>query len=198
MSTRRLLGALGLVAALVFANAQLVGLERLMGGAGRQVLMPLAPFDPLSFVQGRYVALHYRLDGPQSLIVTPVTVDGEVVERWRMWPRTGRMAVLVDADGKAAAIRLHDETAKLAPGEVLWRYRKAGAALIIGSEAWFCPEERCAEFERDAAFGVFKVDDTGRVILVGLADAGGAIMATPPPRWWTGQRVDATATPTAP
>lgn len=195
MSARRLLGAVGLAAALVFANVQLFGLERLMSGAGREVLMPLAPVDPLSYVQGRYVALRYRLDGPDSLIVTPVTVDGVEVERWRMWPRTGRMAVQVDANGVATAIRLHDESAALAPDELLWRYRKEGDELVIGTNAWFCPEERCAELERGAKFGVFKVDATGRVILVGLADEARSVIATPPPRWWTGQQVLPTATP---
>lgn len=193
MISRRTLGALGLVAALAFANAQLVGLERLFGGEGRQVLMPLAPVDPLSYIQGRYVALRYRLEGDESLITTPVRVDGEEVERWRMWPRVGKMAVAVDANGVATAIRLHVESVPVAPDEVLWRYRKSDGDLIIGTDAWFCPEERCADFEGTARYGVFRVDATGRVILVGLADEDRALVATPPPRWWTGERV---ATPT--
>lgn len=198
MTTRRALGAVGLLAALVFANVQLVDLERLMGGAGREVLMPLAPIDPLSYVQGRYVALNYPLANPNSLIITPVTVDGVEVERWRMWPRTGQMAVTVSVTDTVTAIRLFDAGAALAADEVRWRYRKAGDQLVIGTDAWFCPEERCIDLERTAKFGVFHVDATGRVILVGLADAGRAVIATPPARWWTGRQPSPTATPTAP
>lgn len=195
MISRRALGALGLVAALIFANVQLVGLERLHSGGGRDVLMPLAPVDPLSYVQGRYVALRYRLDNPDSLITTPVKVDGEAVERWRMWPRVGQMAVTVGVTDTVTAMRLHVAGVPLAPDELLWRYRKDGSNLHIGTDAWFCPEEQCTDLERDARFGVFRVDARGRVILVGLANADRALIATPPPRWWTGRQV-ATATPT--
>lgn len=196
MTAPRLLGALALAAALVVANVQVVGLERLMGGAGRAVLMPLAPVDPLSYVQGRYVALRYRLDGDDSLIVTPVEVDGAPVERWRMWPPRGQMAVAVDGDGVAEAIRLHAPGAAVGDDEVVWRYRKVGDGLVIGTDAWFCPEERCLELEQTARFGVFHVDADGRVILVGLADAERRVIATPPPRWWTGAQP--VATPSAP
>ncbi len=190
MSAPRILGALALAAALAVANAQLVGLERLMSGAGRTVRMPLQPVDPLSFVQGRYVALAYAVEG---LVTTPVAVDGERVEPWRMWPRTGRMAVAVDADGAATAIRLLADGAAPGDDEVAWRYRKAGGQLVIGPDAWFCPEETCRDLERTARFGVFHVDARGRVLLVGLADAEGRPVATAPPRWWTGPPL---ATPT--
>jgi uncharacterized membrane-anchored protein len=148
---------LGLIAALTAAGLTIRAKERTLA-EGRTVLLELAPVDPRSLIQGDYMSLRYapkvlpHLQGPADL-------------------RSDGAAVLeVDAGGVAVFRRL-DGGEPLAAEEVRLRYRGLGEGGVrYGAEAFFFEEGAAAAYEL-ARYGVLKVDEDGRSVLVGLADA---------------------------
>lgn len=133
---------------------------------GREVLVPLAPIDPRSLMQGDYMALRFGLadeiaqareSGP-----APVDPDGPGYEG-----AFGRAPVALDARG-VVALDWNNPTP-----ELVLRYRLRHGQVWLGTNAFFF-EEGQAERYNPARFGVFRVNpNTGEAVLVAMADEAG-------------------------
>lgn len=143
------------IAILVVANAGILGKERLIRD-GRVVHLPLAPVDPRSLMQGDYMRLRFAAAGQAlNALEHPRTSDGHLV-------------LALDEQGAARFARI-DGDEPLATNELRLRYRVRHGRMRLVTDAYFFQEGRAADFQR-AAFGVFRVDDSGDALLVGLAD----------------------------
>jgi uncharacterized membrane-anchored protein len=156
-----LLGALLVLGALNWAWAG----KAWIIAEGREVLVPLAPVDPRSLMQGDYMALRFALTGE----IEAARRDGTLpaADQARFEGDFGHVPVAVDARGvvqpdwnnPAPALRL--------------RYRLRHDRVWLGTNAYFF-EEGAAERYNPARFGVFRVHpQTGEAVLVALADAAG-------------------------
>lgn len=133
---------------------------------GREVLIPLAPIDPRSLMQGDYMALRFalsdeiesvRLQGP-----APSDPDGPRYEGG-----FGRAPVRLDTRG-VVALDWNNPSPELS-----LRYRLRHGRIWLGTNAFFF-EEGEAERYNPARFGVFRVHPrSGEAVLVALADESG-------------------------
>ena len=157
MSRLRLLPVLaGLVLGLGTANAIIVERQRIADSA-QLVLLELRPVDPRALMQGDYM----QLDFADSVSRPPEGIE---------LPERGVAIIARDADGIARFVRLDDGT-PLGPGEARLAFtgRTADGRLAFGTDAFFF-QEGDAELYAAARYGMFRVDDAGRAVLVGLAD----------------------------
>lgn len=144
------------VGVLAFANFAIVQKEQLIA-RGQPVFVELAPVDPRSLMQGDYMALNFRL--PDDATAPREALHGA---------QRPRVVAQRDARGVAVVKRLDDGTA-LAADELRIELTPKGGRWILVSDAWFFRE---GEAERWAAarYGEFRVDASGRALLVGMAD----------------------------
>lgn len=140
----------GLLAVLVAVNLLIAHKEQVVRG-GDRVLLPLAPVDPRSLMQGDYMALRYDLGSV-----------GEEAEQGR----DGHVVVRVDAERVGKALRV-DRGEPLAGDEVRIRFRKRRSQLRLGAEAFHFQEGQAALFEQ-AKYGELRVSKDGESVLVGL------------------------------
>jgi uncharacterized membrane-anchored protein len=136
---------------------------------GQTVLLPLAPLDPRSLMQGDYMQLRYQLEVElERAYGQPFS---ELHDR-RDIPRHGKLVIVVDDEGVGHFVRIDDGT-PLAARERLLEYRLRedfGQNLRIGAESFLFEEGRAAIYE-GARFGELVVSEDGEAILVGLRDA---------------------------
>ena len=122
---------------------------------GTLVKMELAPADPRSLMQGDYMALNYKEANKYS----------RFKKGYDSIPARG-FAVLKIADNKVAHIlRLQKNKTPLSPGETLMEYNKTRFSLSIGAESFFF-QEGTAHIYDHAKYGVIRVDEEGRTVLV--------------------------------
>ena len=148
MKPGSVLGGLALV--LVAVNGLVAHKERVLA-SGQEVLMPLAPVDPRSLIQGDYMRLRYNLGSIHDL-----EHDGHVVLR-------------LDPDRVAHADRVHRPGEPLGPGEQLIRARYRQGQVQLGAEAFHFQEGQAAIYEK-ATYGELRVTPAGDSVLVGLRD----------------------------
>ncbi len=146
-----LAGAVGVPAGLIASKQALLH-------NGRTVLLPLAPVDPRSLMQGDYMDLRYALamDALQQSDTGPA------------WPERGAFRVRLDGDGVGTLVGL-DKGAPLGPDEVRLKYRNVHSTPHIGAESYFFQEGQRAQFDH-AAYGELRVGEDGTALLVGLRD----------------------------
>lgn len=124
--------------------------------SGRVVLMPLAPRDPRSLMQGDYMALRYAqpagLPDPASI------------------PWWGTAVFTLDADGVASFVRLLGPQDILGAGEFRLRFRKDGRSMQFAADSFFFQEGQAAVFQ-PARYGELRVAPSGDCLLTGLRDA---------------------------
>lgn len=129
---------------------------------GQTVLLPLAPVDPRSLMQGDYMVLRYTLE--QELGLEPFGPTHGL-------PRHGRLVVSVDEHGVGQFVRI-DDGRELGERELRIEYRLRegwNGRMRIGAES-FLFEEGTAERYQAARFGELVVAEGGQVVLVGLRD----------------------------
>ncbi|RYE92390.1 MAG: hypothetical protein EOO75_06840 [Myxococcales bacterium] len=148
MNRWSILGGLALV--LVSINGLIAHKERVLSD-GAMVLIPLAPVDPRSLIQGDYMRLSYDLRAVRDL-----DQDGHLVLR-------------VDADRVATADRVHRPGEPLGPGEQLIRARPRQGQVRLGAEAFHFQEGQASLYEK-ARYGELRVTPAGASVLVGLRD----------------------------
>ena len=147
-----------LVLILVGVNYTVSRREALIAG-GRVVLLPLAPVDPRSLMQGDYMALRFG-----------VASDIPRGERGGDAAAADGFAVLTIADdGVGSFKRLHVLGERLAANEALLRFRFRDSQIKIVTNAYFFQEGTGARFEA-ARFGELRVADDGTALLTGLRD----------------------------
>lgn len=156
-----LLGALLVLGALNWAWAGKAWIQ----ANGREVLLPLAPIDPRSLMQGDYMALRFALTDE----IEAARVDGTLpaTARARYEGDFGRVPVRIDPQGVVTA-----DWQATAP-ELQLRYRLRHGRVWLGTNAFFF-EEGQAERYNPARYGVFRVHpQSGEAVLVALADEAG-------------------------
>lgn len=141
--------------------------ERIIRG-GETVYLELAPVDPRSLMQGDYMALRFAAAQAANRAVEEDSL-----------PRTGHLVLDVDERG-VARFQALDRGRSLAPDEIRLRYRSRDGQPAIATNAYFF-QEGTAEAYEEAAFGVLRVTEDGRSVLVGLADDDLAILGPEPP-----------------
>jgi uncharacterized membrane-anchored protein len=141
-------------AVLAVANIGIWQKETLIA-EGRPVFVEIVPVDPRSLLQGDYMRLAFRLPGdPRSL-----TADAG--------SRTAaRVVGAVDARGVVHLTRFDDNT-PLAPGEISLPLVQRHHRPTLVTDAWYFKEGEAQRWAR-AKYGEFRVDASGRALLVGL------------------------------
>lgn len=155
MTRRQLLGLWGgLVLVLGVVNVSAVGRERVLR-EGTRVFLPLAPVDPRSLMQGDYMRLRYDLER-EVHEAAPELSDG-----------AGLLVLLLDERGVAHLARVAEAGESPGAGEVLLRYRRHGAKITVGPDAFFFQEGQADRYAR-SAFAEVRVSPDGDLVLRGL------------------------------
>ncbi len=141
-----------LVALLVYFNYSIAQKETLLK-EGQLVLLPLAPVDPRSLMQGDYMALRYEL----STGLSSDTI-----------PKRGYCVVRLDGNGVASRVRFQKAPLPLHNNEHLIGYTAPDNWNVnIGAESFFFEEGQAEKYDR-AKYGALRVDENGNSLLVGL------------------------------
>lgn len=133
---------------------------------GQTVFMDLRPVDPRALMLGDYMRLRYAEERlPEGLKVNEI-------------PPKGAFIMTLDANNVATFNRLDDGVA-LGPNEIKINYTRTNRSVTFGAPRFYF-ENGTAEDYEPARYGVFKVDKTGRAILVNLADDNRQIIKPKP------------------
>jgi uncharacterized membrane-anchored protein len=135
---------------LVAVNYLIVTKENTLAN-GRTMLLPLAPVDPRSLIQGDYMQLRYAI--------------GEAIPNALLSKNEGNFVVVLDSNNVARLVRVH-QGEKLGDGEYLLFYRNRGE-LRLGAESFMFQEGDAGLYSK-AKYGELKVDASGASVLVGL------------------------------
>lgn len=148
----------GLALCLGVPAALIVEKETLLS-TGRVVLLPLAPVDPRSLMQGDYMDLRYRAANDYADAVSGETDPAE----------RGTLIVRLDEHGVATFSRL-DAGGTLDPAEQRLKYRTSHGMARFGAESYFFEEGR-AEYYGTAKYGELRVSESGDALLARLRDS---------------------------
>ncbi len=122
---------------------------------GQTVFMDLRPVDPRALMLGDYMRLRYAEERvPEGKSVKDLPPKGAFVMR-------------LDDNNVASFVRV-DEGKSLGEKEIRFNYTRTNRSLTFGAPRFYF-ENGTAEDYESARYGVFKVDETGRAILVNLA-----------------------------
>jgi uncharacterized membrane-anchored protein len=169
--------------AVALAVAMAVGVPLGMAAAkervkqtGKLVLIPLAPRDPRSIMQGDYMVLRYRFP------VDEEKAPGRSWERGNrgpanvsQWPSDGTLRLRLNDQHIVTASTAEaegEQASTLGVNEARLRYRVRRGQPKIGAESFFFEEGQARTFE-SARFGGLRVAPSGDAVLVGLYDAEG-------------------------
>lgn len=123
---------------------------------GQTVLLPLAPKDPRTLIQGDYMRLRYSLARRvQALGISKL-------------PRRGKVVIVLDKNNIGRFKRIY-KGGEIVPNEQLLQYHIARGKVHFGSEAFLFQEGHQKIYET-ARHGELKVDKSGKSVLVGLRD----------------------------
>ena len=128
---------------------------------GVRVLLPLAPVDPRSLMQGDYMRLRYELERElmQSLPRDARQTDD------------GFLLVRLDDHGVASLQqRVPEQPEALPAGMLALQYRVRHGQLKLASNAFFFEEGKGPVYQ-PARFGEFRLNEAGGLLLTGLYDA---------------------------
>ena len=148
--------ALSLAALLAVANAGIWQKEKLIA-EGQPLFVELLPADPRSLMQGDYMALGFQLPA------LPPPSTG-------LWPGPPpQLLARRDARG-VATLQLLPAGGVPGPTELKLTLTPRGGHWVLVTNAWFFPEGEAARWAV-ARYGEFRVDSSGRALLVGLRGA---------------------------
>jgi uncharacterized membrane-anchored protein len=128
--------------------------ERLIA-VGEPLFVELAPVDPRSLAQGDYMRLNFQLP------FDPQERTGGLLSAARP-----RVVARRDERGVARLLRI-DDGAPLAPDEIRIELTPKGGRWTLVSDAWYFKEGEASRWA-GARYGEFRVDSSGRALLVGL------------------------------
>ncbi|MDX5462191.1 MAG: GDYXXLXY domain-containing protein [Wolbachia endosymbiont of Tetragnatha montana] len=123
---------------------------------GETLLLELTPADPRSLMQGDYMQFRYAIERN-----TPV-------QELALHQKRGYMVISPDENNVAQFVRFHNKGKNLVSGEKLLYFRRQYDIRIIPNSFFF--QEGHAQYYQDAKYGLFKFDNSGNYLLVGLAD----------------------------
>ncbi len=132
---------------------------------GETLLLELAPVDPRSLMQGDYMRLRYAIErqAPVQLLASH--------------QKRGYMVVRANANNVAQFVRFYQKE-DLAEGDKLLRFHKNYEDIRIIPDSFFFQEGH-AKYYENTKYGVFKFNNSGKHILVGLADENRKTVTTP-------------------
>ncbi|HUG24536.1 GDYXXLXY domain-containing protein [Piscinibacter sp.] len=148
---------LAALAVLATVNIGILQKERLIAD-GEPVFVELAPVDPRSLMQGDYMQLNFQLGAVSSRLDGLLSADRP------------RVVARRDAQGIATVARLDDGT-PLASDEIRIELTPKNGRWTLVSDAWFFKEGEADRWAR-ARYGEFRVDESGKALLVGLRGQG--------------------------
>jgi uncharacterized membrane-anchored protein len=146
--------AASVLAVLAVANVGIWQKEDLIAHS-RPVYVELAPVDPRSLMQGDFMRLNFRMPGEVQARLDGLTTS-----------QRPRMVARRDERGVATLVRLDDGTA-LATDELRFELTPKDGRWILVSDAWFFREGEAQRWQ-PAKYGEFRVDASGKALLVGL------------------------------
>ncbi|MEH6631371.1 MAG: GDYXXLXY domain-containing protein [Halopseudomonas aestusnigri] len=123
---------------------------------GETVLLELAPVDPRSLIQGDYMRLRYAIERNLSKDITIPDIQ------------SGYMIVKPNEQKVASFVRFEDNTPLAEDEKRLYYHLEYGGVRIVPDSFFF--QEGHANKYNNAKYGVFKFDNKGNHILVGLVD----------------------------
>lgn len=123
---------------------------------GEILLLELMPVDPRSLMQGEYMQLRYAIEKN----VPTIELD--------FYQKGGYIVIRANEDNVAQFIRFYKEE-DLAAGEKLLHFHKKYSRIHIVPDSFFFQEGHAKHYE-NAKYGMFKFNDSGKYLLVGLAD----------------------------
>ena len=123
---------------------------------GERLLLELAPVDPRSLMQGDYMRLRYAIERSAP------------ADELANHQKRGYMVIRPDENNVAKFVRFYKD-GNLAEGEKLLHFHKNFSDVRIMLDSFFFQEGHAEQYE-DAKYGVFKFDDSGKHLLVDLAD----------------------------
>ncbi len=153
---QRLLWIAGLIVALGAVNTTIAAHERTLT-SGRVVLLPLAPVDPRSLMQGDYMALQFDI----ARSISEAAKKANVLD--------GYAVLTLNSNDVATFSRLYVSGDPLAANEQKLQFRTRKETLRIVTDAYFFQEGTANAFA-DAKFGQFRVNPNGTALLVAMLD----------------------------
>ena len=146
------------ILSLVYVNLFALRVNRLVD-TGREVLLELAPVDPLSLVQGQYMELEFAIEDSYPL----EELLSEEVDR----------VVLRLDENDVGRVQRPYQGGSLSEGEILFR-----ASVDVSERTYhvrlqqrsFLFEENQERRYQNARLGIFRVKENGDYVLVDLAD----------------------------
>lgn len=150
----------GVLLTLAVANGGIWQKERLIA-QGRPILVPLAPVDPRSLMQGDFMVLNLQVGRPDFARPGEAMAD--------LLAEQPRVILRLDERGVAVAQRA-DAGAALAADELRLQLVLKNGRWILVTDAFYFKEGE-AERYAQARFGEFRVDEAGKALLVGLRGA---------------------------
>lgn len=122
---------------------------------GKPLLLRLHPMDPRALMQGDFMALAYDRD-----LMPDRDSEAEKVG----------LAIFSVDERSVGTLDRYGANESANEGELALRYvRNLSGEASYGGKRFFFQEGMAASFE-DAEYGMFKVDASGKAVLVGLAD----------------------------
>lgn len=170
-----LLAIVGLIVVLVAVNLGIKKYETHLATA-EKVLLPLAPVDPRSLMQGDYMALNYAISEQIMAAIEKqlaTTEDQQPIESLYSLSQDGLVVIKKDTQGVGHFVRLvspsEEDQLSLAKEELLLAYRLRQGQLKIATNAFFFQEGQAAAFEQ-AKYGLFRVNDKGDPLLTDMVN----------------------------
>ncbi|MEM7020300.1 MAG: GDYXXLXY domain-containing protein [Pseudomonadota bacterium] len=151
---QRIVLLIATVFVLLMLNVSVYQNERLIRSS-ETMLLELAPADPRSLMQGDYMRLRYAIATSANRSSMPEA-------------KRGFLVIKLDSDRVAQFVRYHDGEV-LEKDERLLRYHRDYSNMRIVPDSFFFQEGHAAHYE-ESRYGQFKINNSGKHLLVGLAD----------------------------
>lgn len=164
MSLNVKVALLTLIATLLLVNGSIYNKEQHLAH-GQVVYLELAPVDPRSLMQGDYMALRFRLARSIGADL-PKVKSGR--GRQPVEAGDGYVIVALDERNVATYRGLYRDQA-LADDERLLYYRVRQGRVKFATNAFYFQEGHAGIYE-PARYGRFRVNEQGKLLLVGLND----------------------------
>ncbi len=120
------------------------------------ILLPLAPVDPRSLMQGDYMILRYDLAEKLAQLTPELPAKGQLVIE-----QNSQQIV-------THATLYHGQP--LTTGQHLLNYRNRQGEIWLGAESFFFQEGQAEQYQQ-AKYAALKLDQNGQSVLIGLHDA---------------------------
>ena len=143
---------------------------------GKEILLELAPVDPLSLLQGQYMIINFALEREEIEIKDQDVNSGRI----HLSPNGFTTIVLRYNESGVANFNRFKDDQLLASNEILFKikarrhWRDNGSEnsyrIDVEQESFLFKENTEKKYEEKAKYGVFKVGPDGDFVLVDLAD----------------------------